>query len=61
MIKHSILGKEGIEEVELTPIKAIRLKCLQCSNWSFKEIRLCTCADCSLFPYRFGKRPKKDN
>uniref|UniRef100_A0A6M3LQZ9 Uncharacterized protein n=1 Tax=viral metagenome TaxID=1070528 RepID=A0A6M3LQZ9_9ZZZZ len=43
----------------LTPMKAIRAKCLECSNDSFKEVRLCPCADCPLYPYRNGRRPKK--
>ena len=40
-----------------TPIKSIRAKCLDCTNGSHKEIRLCTVIDCPLYPYRFGKRP----
>tara|TARA_Y100000294_G_C8441934_1_gene291117 strand:- start:136 stop:309 length:174 start_codon:yes stop_codon:yes gene_type:complete len=44
----------------LTPIKAIRAKCLNCSNWQPKEVRLCA-IKCSLHPYRMGKRPKVTN
>jgi len=42
----------------LTPIKAIRAKCLDCSCNQTKEIRECPVKDCALYPYRFGKRPK---
>ena len=42
-----------------TPIKSIREKCLDCTNGSLKEIRLCTVVQCALYPYRFGKRPSK--
>lgn len=42
-----------------TPIKSIREKCLDCTNGSRKEIRLCTVVQCALYPYRFGKRPSK--
>ena len=42
-----------------TPIKSIREKCLDCTNGSRKEIRLCTVIQCTLYPYRFGKRPKQ--
>jgi len=45
----------------LTPVKAIRKKCLDCSAYQPKEVRLCTMLDCSLFPYRMGKRPRKDD
>jgi hypothetical protein len=44
----------------LTPVKAIRAKCLECSGGSKKEVRLCRIEDCALFPYRMGKRPKID-
>lgn len=40
-----------------TPIKAIRAKCLECSNGQIIEVRLCPCTDCPLYEYRFGKRP----
>jgi hypothetical protein len=43
----------------LTPIKAIRAKCLSCCCGSVKEVRECTIVECSLHPYRQGRRPKK--
>lgn len=42
----------------LTPLKAIRAKCLECSCGQAKEVRLCILKDCPLYPYRMGKRPK---
>ena len=42
----------------LTPIKAIRAHCLDCSGYSSKEADLCTHTACTLYPYRKGKRPK---
>lgn len=41
----------------LTPIKAIRAKCLDCCCGQVKEIRECSIPRCSLYPYRMGKRP----
>ncbi len=41
----------------LTPIKAIRAKCLDCCCGSAKEVELCPIPDCTLYPYRFGKNP----
>lgn len=41
----------------LTPLKAIRKKCLECSNYQYKEVELCPIKDCPLYPYRLGKRP----
>ena len=43
---------------KLTPIKAIRQKCLDCSGWQASEVKLCTMVECTLYPYRMGKRPK---
>lgn len=43
----------------LTPIKAIRAKCLDCSGGQYKEVRLCPVTSCALWPYRKGKRPKE--
>lgn len=44
----------------LTPIKAIRAKCLDCCCGSFKEVKQCPIEDCALYPYRFGHRPKSN-
>lgn len=43
----------------MTPLKAIRAYCMDCSNQSFKEVRLCVIPDCPLFQYRFGHNPKR--
>jgi len=42
----------------LTPLKAIRLKCLECAG-SFKAIKNCTSAECSLYIYRLGHNPQR--
>ena len=41
----------------LTPLKAIRAKCLDCVCGQANEVKLCPCTDCNLYPYRFGKNP----
>lgn len=41
----------------ITPLKAIRLNCLDCMNGSSNEVQLCTLEKCSLWPFRFGKNP----
>lgn len=40
-----------------TPIQAIRKKCIDCSGGSTKEVRLCPCKDCDLYPFRMGTNP----
>jgi len=42
---------------ELTPVKAIRRKCLDCSGGSYSEVRQCVIRECPLYPYRDGHRP----
>ena len=44
--------------IRLTPIKAIRAKCLDCTGNQPKEVRLCTCLSCPLWGYRMGVRPE---
>ena len=46
---------------KLTPLKAIRAKCMDCTAGQFIEIRLCTCTECPLYEYRMGKRPKDES
>ncbi len=43
----------------LTPMKAIRAKCLDCSCGQVKEVRECPVTTCALWPYRMGRRPIK--
>lgn len=43
---------------KLTPMKAIRAKCVDCSNGQVKEIRECPVKTCPLYEYRSGHRPK---
>ena len=38
-------------------LKAVRAKCLDCSNGSWMEVKLCPIKECKLYPYRFGKDP----
>ena len=45
----------------LTPMKSIRLKCLDCTCNQPREIRLCPIENCPLYPYRMGKRPEQGN
>lgn len=39
------------------PLKAIRVKCLECSEGSANEVKLCPIETCALYPFRFGKNP----
>ena len=58
-VEHTFIFKGGLKTKQLTGMSAIREKCLECSCWNFKEIELCSSKDCALYPFRFGKYPKK--
>ena len=45
-------------EREVTSLRAIRLKCVDCSGGSFNEVKLCRVFDCPLWRFRLGRRPK---
>ncbi len=58
MIRHEIRSKDGRTKVaSLSPLRAIRLNCLECVCWSPYEVENCTGKLCPLYPYRFGKVP----
>lgn len=44
-------------EYKTNPVKAIREKCLECSNGQSSEVKYCPVEKCPLFPYRLGKNP----
>lgn len=48
-----------METKHTTPLKAIRLKCLDCSCGSAHEVKLCTAEKCPLYPSRLGKNPNR--
>ncbi len=43
----------------LTPIKAIRAKCIDCCCGNLAEVRRCEAVNCPIHPYRMGHRPAK--
>jgi hypothetical protein len=42
-----------------TALRAIRRRCLDCSGYRVKQMRECQFANCSLWPFRFGKNPNR--
>lgn len=41
----------------MTPMQAIRAKCIDCCCGQVYEVRLCTAQDCPLYAFRMGKNP----
>lgn len=50
--------KTGQPESLPSPLRSIRLHCLDCCLGSSQEVKLCPASDCTLHPYRSGKRPE---
>ena len=44
---------------DLTPLRAVRLHCRECSDNHPKQIRNCENNGCPLYLYRFGHNPKR--
>lgn len=42
----------------MTPMRAIRAKCLDCCAGQVAEVRRCELKNCALYSYRTGHRPK---
>ncbi len=57
--KHRYRSKDGHTVKNLTGMTAIREKCMDCCCWDPIEIRLCPIKTCALYPFRFGRSPKK--
>lgn len=46
-----------MKDEKISPLRAIRAKCLDCSGGSRQEITLCPVKECPLHPFRSGKNP----
>ncbi len=41
----------------MSPLKALRLRCIDCCAGSSLEVRLCTAVNCPSWPFRLGRSP----
>ena len=48
-------AKAGHEQ--MSPVQAIRRKCLDCSGHQLIEVKLCAAVTCALLPFRAGRHP----
>jgi len=46
-------------EKRVSPLKAIRLNCLDCMGGSPSEVRRCNIPECSLYEFRLGENPAR--
>ena len=50
---------KGGRPMSISPLKAIRAKCLDCSAGSRAEVRLCPATDCPFYRFRMGRNPNR--
>lgn len=48
---------EQLGHARVSPLRALRLNCLDCCNGSAQEVRLCTAVTCPSWPFRMGRNP----
>ena len=53
-MKVKILSKNGHKIIDINRRLAIRERCLNCSGWSYVEVKNCQFVNCQLYPYRSG-------
>ena len=49
--------RQKTEGKPLSPLKAIKSHCLECTGYEYQETKNCTDSRCNLFSYRLGKNP----
>lgn len=42
---------------QISPVQAIRRKCLDCCGHQMSEVKLCEAVTCPLWPFRAGRHP----
>lgn len=59
-IHDTLTGYDFREDKPLMRSKAIRAKCVECCAGSLAEVRRCKLYDCPLWPWRLGRKLRKD-
>jgi hypothetical protein len=52
---HNVVSRAGHKP--MSPVEAIRRKCLDCSGQQTAEVKLCETVTCALWPFRAGRHP----
>jgi hypothetical protein len=60
-VKHTVRknGEGKTRTVDLTPLKAIRLNCIECMGFRKSLVNECSSNLCSLYPFRMGRTPRR--
>jgi hypothetical protein len=52
---HLVASRAG--HMAISPVEAIRQKCLDCSGQPTAEVKVCETVTCALWPFRAGRHP----
>ena len=52
-------GYDFTVDAPLRPLRAMRVKCLECCCNNSAEVRRCHMTDCPLWPFRMGRNPNR--
>ena len=55
--KYNEILKKLKEGKRMSPLKLIRQKCLECTNFQIAEVANCPIPECVLYGFRMGKNP----
>jgi hypothetical protein len=60
-VKHTVRkdGEGKTRVVNLTPLKAIRLHCIECMGFQKRFVNECTSTLCPLYPFRTGRTSRR--
>jgi len=60
-VKHTVRksGEGKTRVVNLTPLKAIRLNCIECMGFQQSLVKECSSILCPLYPFRMGKTSRR--
>lgn len=45
---------------KMSPLRAIKLRCIDCCGGSYNEVKVCPSVGCALYPFRTGKNPFRE-
>ena len=48
---------EALGHRPISPLQAIRSRCLDCSSGSIQEVRICAATSCAVWPFRLARSP----
>ncbi len=57
------MSQDELREIgheRMSPLKALRLRCVDCCAGSTYEVRACVAVDCPSWPFRMGKNPWRE-